>query len=426
MVDFRYPSDLTFLGKITPRPQTDGDPEFYPQPGGSQGDGHLSFDPTGTWVQLYWTGRGYVPATVEGVLKSCGQFARRERTYQGEMNENWDGVDQSQLVYGGWSKPQIPTIAGDSGCSENTDTNCYFYNPRLKRHFVYFQATPGTIYLHATPAETNVGRWTAVQAAWSDDNDNVNRVWNRQNGEFVLDPDGHPQAQPFIEVEQSPGVNQWQGGFSEISVVWDEDNQRCIMFLRGLHRPGGVALGSPGRWDWSLLRAVEVAPYDGLHFELWSEEPVFSQYIHLTPEQWGYEGSTGHWDIHAEPRVKGGLHMVWQDGQAEVGHAYSSDWGITWTPNPNNPLITLAYLNNILGANTIGLVQGPSQLIDESTGRHYISFTGSAVSSYTEASFYMTYFDRGKPEAVAGRRRKRRRQRRNLLDEQFWNNLNNT
>ena len=291
-------------------------------------------------------------------------------------NDIIGGWPQAELV-GGNPKLQVPPIPG--GPEATVDTNFVFWNPRLKRDFHYHSCRPGLAPVPPPPGAIRI-----IRAASSDDPDYVNRVWTRHTENVIVPQETWEQG--FL----NPG-GEWDGGCDECTAVWDDEEDRTIMFHSGFSWPGGA-----GPFQWVLGRSVEIAPFDGLHFERNPTNFVYNPKT-IPAGQFG-SGFGGAFHFHVFKGPKSGnyyclyVHGNFGGGPTTYGvcMAVSFDKGITWEPYAKNPLFTRAKIGSDTGLATPTQIEAPFHLIDDGTDRIYVGVAGGPNGYYAAGSgFYI-------------------------------------
>jgi hypothetical protein len=334
-------------------------------PAGGHGDGNMCMQ-SGK-IGLYFS--------TNNPAEGGGGISYIEKAYS--KNDKVHFWPQSPLV-GGNPHLQLPPIPASPSASA-VDTNYYVWNPRLRKHFQYTSSRPGT-----KPAGPPVGAIRCVQAASSFDTNPVTRTWTR-HPDLVIQAQ-EPWEQGFI----NPG-GEWEGGCDEISVIWDDEDQKMIAFHSGFSWPGGA-----GPFQWVLGRSVEIAPFDGLHFERSPTDFVYNP--KTIPEGQFGSGFGGAYHFHCFKGPKSGvyycLYLHGNIGGAPATYgvcmAISFDKGITWKPYAHNPLFTRAKIAADTGLATPTQLNAPYHLVDDGLDKIYIGCAGGPNGAYQiNSGFYL-------------------------------------
>lgn len=280
---------------------------------------------------------------------------------------------------GGWPAPTVRLTPNESDpySSGALDTPGLLWHEPSQRWLCFNQVRPGL--LPTAPAgQTYSGHISPIQVA--------------ESGNFL---DWTQSAVSTAALEPGPfwtqgwivgteGINsRWIGGLQESTAVYDPSDGVTRLFFTGLS-PESVAAGTASPRRWALGRAEEVPGSNGKQFNY---DPINSWVFYPKediPEGIFGGGQAGsyHFSVHIDP-VLPIYHCVFMVRFKWILHMYSFDKGLTWTVNPNNPLIDLDQLNTDLGLPTgetngaVGIIGAPWMMFDDTPGgKIYIGFDG--------------------------------------------------
>ncbi|MGB0963445.1 MAG: hypothetical protein ACPGVY_12175, partial [Mycobacterium sp.] len=258
-----FPSSATRVGQL-------GETTFYPNTIGSSGTGGfpvIETDGTTTWQSFYW---------VTNIGANAG-ICRVTKVYDGDWFGGWPTWGRTIEIAGQESTPS----------EDQTDTPGLLTVSGLTPPVLMFhQVDPGNV-----PSGEG-GERSGIQIATSSDLDPTSRTWTRYLSTYVAQPMGTPETAAFIRDVESE-INQWQGGLSEPTAVWD--GTQVQMFCISHYRPAGsnypVLSGQSGSFKWVLTRWVmnleAGAPQAAAEYVYSPAFPVFDPETDIPEGVWG-------------------------------------------------------------------------------------------------------------------------------------------